>query len=179
MLRYKHCGQEWVLGVTDGSAPSNPAVAASLDPSILDVRWLPHCSLQDLYEQYKYRPEVSSDLTASLSVFQRVWQTWKGSALQIRAESQHARCYACAKYCKFRQTAQTEGERCAVQQAYNEHLRGVFQDRDIGAALALASEKSTNSKAGHRVLYVSMDSMDQASLVCLCVVTCVGWEVGL
>ena len=160
--------QEWVLGVTDSSTTANPAVAAGLPADILGVRWLPHCSVVDLFEQYQHRPDVSADNTASLSVFQKVWSKWNNVALKIRAVNQHARCFSCAKFCKYRVLAQTEAERAAVQEAYNEHLRGVFRDRDISASLALASEKSCSAscREGHRVLYISMDSMDQAKFKC-------------
>ena len=138
--------QEWVLGVTDSSATANPAVAAALPADILGVRWLPHCSVVDLFEQYQHRPDVSADNTASLSVFQKVWSKWNNVALKIRAVNQHARCFSCAKFCKYRVLAQT----------------------DISASLALASEKSCSAscREGHRVLYISMDSMDQAKFKC-------------
>ena len=155
---------EWVLG--KGDQP-NPDLASAVPVAARDQRWLNHQTIADLYSQYELWVSGSGGVPVSMTVFQTCWKrTWQG-ILRIRRLSQHSRCEDCALYCEFRKQA-TEGTREQIQAAYNEHLRGVFMDREIGSRLSLHSELSTAEEftvgPSMQTLYCSMDGMDQASL---------------
>ena len=155
---------EWILGKGDHS---NPDLASGVPVTARDQRWLNHQNIADMYSQYQVWVSGSGGTPVSMTVFQKCWkQNWQG-VLRIRKLSQHSRCEDCALYCEFRKQA-TEGTREQIQAAYNEHLRGVFMDREIASRLSLHSELSTAEEftvgPSMQTLYCSIDGMDQAGL---------------
>ncbi|CAJ1443835.1 unnamed protein product [Effrenium voratum] len=151
---------EWIL------AGSNPVVAASKDMDEREQRWLPHCRIADLYEQYCLGFVPQGQEPASSTLFYKLWREHWAGILRIRKSAQHARCQSCVLYSEYRAKARSEEVKESIQKAYTKHLAGVFADRDLGRRMALQSEQSNqlSSPLPHskRTLYVCLDGMDQA-----------------
>lgn len=148
----------WIVGQSCIAAAEGPRG---------EQRWLNHMNLTDLYSQYCHNFQASEDLPApaSKSVFYRAWKEWK-KVLRFRRPSQHAKCTDCVRYALYRLKAKSDQEKAAIQKAYNQHLQGVFADRNLAKCLQTMSELScaenSNIPPSERLLYLQVDGMDQA-----------------
>ena len=139
---------------------------ASID---LEVRWIPHCSLADLYAQYAYAWITPGETPCSQSVFNKTYKrSWRGT-IRVRRLSQHSQCNDCANYKQWRLTSKSEEEKVKVQKAYQKHLGSVFADRDLAGRYIkhaeVSSREGTPLPFSKRTLMISLDGMDQAGEV--------------
>ena len=140
----------------------NPIVEASVAAEQREVRWLPPCTVSDLFEQYQVFSDVEGD-KASFSTFRRIYKTTWHSVLRMRKSSQHARCTDCAKFSKMRAQAKTEKDRAKIQKALGDHLQSMFDDRSADARINNLAKMGVQGKVvGDRVLSLTIVGMDQA-----------------
>lgn len=150
---------QWVLS----SSTFEPAMSGAQGSESREQRWLNPCSLAELFEQYKFQNAKTE--TASFSVFYACYkENWRG-VLRIRQRGQHARCSDCAKLSKMRQQAVTEEQKYQVQQMFQDHIGGIFADRNVAQRYMSLSEASTKQGTtlhpSAALLYLSLDGMDQ------------------
>ena len=160
------------VGLKEALDSGHPAIQSSVGfesvhvGSKQEVRWLPHCSMENLYDEYVGRLQAGQT-PASMTTFRRVRKTWE-RVLRIRQLSQHARCDVCCKYDLVRDQARGMGETEKAEAAIlgkKRHLAEMFADRSLEVRLNRLSELSTTSGQtiqDCRVLKLDVDGMDQA-----------------
>jgi hypothetical protein len=131
-------------------------------------RFLPPCTLRDLYDQYTAQQALSDTVPASLSTFRRVWLRWR-PYLKIRGIRQHARCTECASLARWQQLARSKGdetEEKKVKAAQQKHIQDMFHDRSIEHRLQTVSEESCREgcrmPSNLRLLKMDIDGMDES-----------------
>lgn len=162
---------EWILGRGSSADPLNVVVTHSTAVDSRPQKYLHQTKLSELYQQYLHKAKMESEKPCSASTFYKTWKRWH-SVIKIRKVKQHARCEDCAKYSKFRAKARTEAMKAEIEESYANHLKSVYKDREIGTRLASASRASLRDEAGipdeERVLYISIDAMDEATHAGIC-----------
>ena len=150
-------------------AEANPVVALGVPNDDREQRWIPHCTLADLYDQYCFSFVSRGETPCSQSVFNKCWKDKWCGVIRIRRVSQHAQCDSCAKYKAYRQAAKTEEDKENVQKAYRKHLAQVFADRDLAGSYIkhaeLSAKGDTTIPFRQRTLMISLDGMDQAGVL--------------
>ena len=147
----------------------NPVIAQGIPSTEREQRWIPHCKLADLYDQYCFSFVSKGETPCSQTVFNKAWKdTWCG-IIRVRRVSQHAKCDSCAKYRQYRVAAQGEEQKNQVQEAYRRHLSQVFADRELAGRYIKHSEvcsrPDTTVPFQRRTLMISLDGMDQARFI--------------
>lgn len=130
---------------------------------VLEKRWLPHMSLQEMFGLYEHLNAEHED-RASFSTWRRVWKSGWYRLLPIRPATEHARCADCALYAQMRSKAESHGDHKAVQEAYAQHIKAVFADRRIMTRLENAAEQAAKDGSGVEIphLMITIDAMDKS-----------------
>lgn len=139
---------------------------ASGSGKVLEKRWLPHMSLQEMFELYEHLNGEHED-RASYSTWRRVWKSGWYRLLPIRPATEHARCADCALYAQMRCKADSHGDQKAVQEAYAQHIKAVFADRRIMSRLESVAEQAAKDGSGVEIphLMITIDAMDKSKWV--------------
>ncbi len=139
----------------------------------LDVRYLAHGSILELYDQYLvwWDDVGNGEKPCSRASFYRAFAEWK-TKLRFREQEQHKKCADCCRYAESRQAATSEGEKTKIQKALQGHLELMRLDRNIYKHVSLQSELLCKSGSAGKVaatdavLVVAIDGMDQAKFCC-------------
>ena len=109
----------------------------------LPVRFIGHCKLAELYDQYSHWHAVNGTGTCtSLSTFRKVWRASWCKLIRIRGDSQHARCNVCSRLSRLRQLAETPSEKNQIQEDHHDHMQKIFADRTIDYRQSKLAEAS-------------------------------------
>ena len=162
----------WVMGRGTGCSAATSSMVALVEP-IGERRWLPHMTLQELYETYQFHgaPDCSNKVgKAKRTTFFRCFykQGWD-RIIKFRKVAQHARCETCARLSKTCRTAPLQSEQKAAEGALRAHRLRNFADRAVDFRLSQLSEDSTTKEGiplASRVLHIRIDGMDQAKFKC-------------
>ena len=162
----------WLSGRDSGCVAATSTMVALVEP-IGERRWLPHMTLQELYEMHLFHGGPDSDSKgkkAKRTLFFRCFykQGWD-RIIKFRKVAQHARCETCARLCKLVRTQPLKCDQKAAAEALRAHRLRNFADRAVDFRLSQLSEDSTTKDGTllpSRVLHIRIDGMDQAKFRC-------------
>ena len=128
------------LNENASSSSSMPSAAkAGLEGEALNTRWLPHCTLTEIYEGYE---QWCFPAAASRSTFNKVWAQWK-SKLRILPPSHHAKCSVCEKLKTYMRKLSDPEKREECKQYHKLHVHDNLSDRRVQSRKALLSAECT------------------------------------
>ena len=149
------------------SSSSMPLAAKTgLEGEALNTRWLPHCTLSEIYEGYE---QWCFPAAASRSTFNKVWGQWK-SKLRILAPSHQAKCTICEKLKTYMRKLSDPVKREECKQYHQLHVHDNLSDRRVQSRKALLSAESTmpfsTVPEEQSELSVVVDGMDMMKFYC-------------
>ena len=154
---------EWVVG----GGPSTQMTQAS---SSGEWRWIPSCTLVDLYELLRaWCSETNQPEVPSYSTMLRCWNDdgWK-LRLRMKSSSDHSKCSDCERFKRLRTLAQSPEDHASVTESYHLHLKRQIQARRTDEYLVMCSGRSLRGDIPYTdhnsMLRTCMDAMDQAKM---------------
>ncbi len=147
-----------------------PVAPSSYDQTRMDTKYIPHCTLQELYEEYGIWTSTPDDeqKPASYSTFYRLWQeTWRHN-IGIRQVCQHGKCAQCEVLKKKLKDSATDEETKRLRGQYRIHVEQISADRVVYSRFRSMSEEATavdsvgKIEDDHSVLSIVADGMDQS-----------------
>ena len=160
---------QWTSAREGASSAASSAMVALVD-GMGERRWLPHMSMRELFEWYRFHGQPDQqDQKARYTAFRQCWHKTWCNMLKIREVAQHARCETCARLSREAKTNTNAEERRAAEVALRVHRQRNMADRAVDQRLTVLSEMSTAPDGGgkeSRILHVKIDGMDQAKFRC-------------
>ena len=175
----EYAGTDWQARLVqwtsarEGASSAATSAMVGLVEGVGERRWLPHMSMRELFEWYRFHGLAEKqDEKARYTVFRQCWHKTWSNMLKIREVAQHARCDSCARLSQEAKSNTSVEQRRAAEVALRVHRQRNMADRAVDQRLTHLSELSTSPESGgkesmeSRVLHVKIDGMDQAKFRC-------------